>query len=68
MNAFMEAYRLAHNYGEDDAFVRFFDAFLDETLIFLEDRYLDKNADQDLVSDMEDFMDQKYGKKEEGKG
>jgi len=65
MNAFMEVYRLAHSYGEDEAFNRFFEAFLDETMIFLEDRYLDKNADSDLVSEMEDFMDQRYEKKED---
>lgn len=62
--AFLEAYRLAHSYGEDEAFGRFFDAFLDETLIFLEDRYIDKNADRDLVGEMEDFMNQRYEKKD----
>ncbi len=62
--AFLEAYRLAHSYGEDEAFGRFFDAFLDETLIFLEDRYIDKSAGGDLVNEMEDFMNQRYEKKD----
>lgn len=64
--AFLEAYRLAHNCGEAEAFERFFNAFLDETLIFLEDRCIGKDADYDLVSEMEDFMDRKYVKKEDG--
>jgi len=61
----MEVYRLAHSYGEDEAFGRFFEAFLDETMIFLEDRYLDKSADSDLVTEMEEFMNQRYEKKED---
>lgn len=65
MNAFMEAYRLAHDYGESEAFGRGFDAFLDEILVFLEDRHLDKNSPGDFVSEMEDFMNLKYVKKED---
>ncbi len=64
MNAFMEAYRLAHDYGESEAFGRGFDAFLDVVLVFLENRYLDKNSPGDLVSEMEDFMNQRYEKKD----
>jgi len=60
----LEAYRLAHNYGEDEAFGKFFEAFLDETLIFLEERYISKNSDRDLISEMEDFMNHQYAKKE----
>jgi hypothetical protein len=63
--AFLEAYRLAHDYGESEAFSRFFDAFLDETLIFLEDRYVGKNANWDMVDEMEDFMNQRYEKKDD---
>ncbi len=63
LQAFLELYRLAYNYGEDRSFGRCFEAFLDETLSFLEDRYIGKYAD-DLVGEMEDFMDEKYLKEE----
>lgn len=62
--AFLEAYRLAHDYGENEAFERGFDGFLDEVLIFLENRYIDKNSPGDLVSEMENFMNQRYAKKD----
>jgi hypothetical protein len=64
----MEAYRLAHCSGETEQFEFIFDVFMDETLIFLEDRYISKGGDGDLVSEMETFMDQKHGKEEEGQG
>lgn len=65
LTAFVELYRLAHHYHEEEAFRRGFEAFLDEMLVFLEDRYIDKSAESDLVSEMEDFMNQRYAKKDE---
>ncbi len=63
--AFLELYRLALAYGEGEAFSRGFDAFLDEMLIFFEDRYIASSTKGDLVNEMEEFMNQKYRKGEE---
>lgn len=63
--AFLEAYRLAHSYGESEAFLQIFDVFLDETLTYLEDRFIGQNANWDLVDEMEDFMNQRYEKKDD---
>jgi hypothetical protein len=36
-------------------------------LIFLEDSYIDSGAPSDLVSEMEEFMNQRYTKEEDKK-
>jgi hypothetical protein len=44
MMGFLEAYRLAHDYGEGAAFEAGCAAFLDEVIDFLEARYLTKKT------------------------
>jgi hypothetical protein len=64
--SFLELYRLAHNYGEDERFSQIYEVFLDETLTYLEDRHIgkDEGGVWDLVGEMEDFMNQRYEKKD----